>query len=775
MRFGQTLQSSIYPLWKEQYVDYGKLKSLLREGETFIDSGQNWTDKDEEQFSHELLNVELPKVEAFQTATYQRLRDRTTACESKLNPLADAKNQGDSPTSDRQITVASDVQKELNNITLELTELERYNRINFTGFLKAVKKHDRRRGQRYRLKPMLQVQLNKGGLNSEEHAPQSLMYRLSAMYEFVRSLNTDRSTSEATNEILEARHDAYSSFKFFVHADHVLEVKMTILRHLPVLIYNPSTDKVVDYSQKDPTITSIYFDNPNFDLYTHKVNRAGEAGALRLRWTGKLSEQPQIFLEKKTVINNGGSRDVRIPMKEKYIEPFIKGGSRLEKPLQKLEKRSGPDSDAVQTMRNNTDEVRAFIIDQKLEPMLRANYTRTAFQIPGDDRVRVSLDTNLALIREDSLDSERPCRDPDQWHRAEVDDNKLEFPYSSIKKGEINRFPYAILEVKIKEGKRHSWLEDLMASHLVKEVPRFSKFVSGVALLFEDYVNSFPFWLNDLENDIRRDPEIAFEEEQQKQAKRAEDEFAVGSFKPGSRISASPTTKPRIGSPGRFADSPLDVLSKSPSGRVQKLRQSSLVPTASVNPIDREDVAASEVRVTGSSKPSGLMSFLPIFSNSRYGRRHRQKQGKIALPPGVEEPGVWLKDTGVVKVEPKVWLANQRTFVMWQRIVILLATLGLGFYNAAGLNNTIAQILAIVYIGFAMFSAAWGYGVYMRRSELIRKRDGRDLDYVVGPVIVSFGLFIALCINFGVKYVAVSRSVRDIDMKNTTAMQEAEV
>lgn len=774
MRFGQTLQSSIYPPWKDQYIDYGKLKSLLREGETFTDGGQNWTDKDEEQFSHELLTVELPKVEAFQSATYQRLRDRTTACESKLNPLADARNQGDSLESDRQKSIAGGVQKELNKITSELTELERYNRINFTGFLKAVKKHDRRRGQRYRLKPMLQVQLNKSGLNSEEHSPESLMYRLSAMYDFVRSLNTDRPTSEATNEILGAHHDAYSSFKFFVHADHVLEVKMTILRHLPVLIYNSSTDKVVDYSQKDPTITSIYFDNPNFDLYTQKVNRAAEAGALRLRWTGKLREQPQIFLEKKTVINNGESRDVRIPIKEKYVEPFIKGESQLEKPLQKLERRNGPDSDAVQTMRNNTDEVRTFIIDHKLEPMLRANYTRTAFQIPGDDRVRVSLDTNLALIREDSLDSERPCRDPDQWHRVEVDDDQLEFPFSSIKKGEINRFPYAILEVKIKEGKRHAWLEDLMGSHLVKEVPRFSKFVNGVALLFEDYVNSFPFWLNDLENDIRRDPETAFEEEQQKQAKRAEDEFAVGSFKPGSKISASPTIKPKIGSPGRLGESPLDVLSKSPSSRVQKFRQSSLIPTASVEPTDREDVAASEVQITDSSKPSGLMSFLPVFSNSRYGRRHRQKEGKISLPPGVEEPGVWLKDTGVVKVEPKVWLANQRTFVLWQRITILLTTIGLGFYNAAGLDNMTAQTIAIVYLGFAVFSAAWGYGVYMRRSELIRKRDGRDLDYVVGPVVVGFGLFTALCINFGVKYAAMSPNVGGLDMRNTT-MQDAEV
>jgi hypothetical protein len=51
-----------------------------------------------------------------------------------------------------------------------------------------------------------------------------------------------------------------------------------------------------------------------------------------------------------------------------------------------------------------------------------------------------------------------------------------------------------------------------------------------VTQLFEDYVNSFPFWLSELETDIRKDPRTAFEEEQDKKAKQAQDEFAVGSL-----------------------------------------------------------------------------------------------------------------------------------------------------------------------------------------------------------------------------------------------------
>lgn len=54
---------------------------------------------------------------------------------------------------------------------------------------------------------------------------------------------------------------------------------------------------------------------------------------------------------------------------------------------------------------------------------------------------------------------------------------------------------------------------------------------------------------------------------------------------------------------------------------------------------------------------SGIRSFLPSFSNSKYARAHRRNS--VRLPPGVREPGRLIKDSGDVHVEPKVWLANE--------------------------------------------------------------------------------------------------------------------
>lgn len=174
-----------------------------------------------------------------------------------------------------------------------------------------------------------------------------------------------------------------------------------------------------------------------------------------------------------------------------------------------------------------------FVQRKKLAPVLRANYVRTAFQRPADDRVRTSIDSDLAFIREDTLDADRPCRNPGDWHRHDIDNSNMTYPFKNMNQSEVSKFPYAVLEIKLREDgnrKHPSWVEDFMASHLVHPAPRFSKFVHGVASLFDDYVNNLPFWLSDLETDIRKDPQRAFEEEEQRRTQRADDFIAVGSL-----------------------------------------------------------------------------------------------------------------------------------------------------------------------------------------------------------------------------------------------------
>lgn len=212
MKFGSTLRNSVYPPWKAQYMDYDKLKKLLKDNE----DDDSWTAEDESAFVDELANVQLEKVHGFILDVSQKLRDRTSTCEKKLEPLAlglktDDKdgNDGQKDNSKDGAGLFSDAVKngeaakkqpglgqeererllkevlaELDSVTKEVKELEGFSRINFTAIIKATKKHDKLRGKSYKLRPFIDARLARHPLQTEDASP--LLYRLSALYSFVR-------------------------------------------------------------------------------------------------------------------------------------------------------------------------------------------------------------------------------------------------------------------------------------------------------------------------------------------------------------------------------------------------------------------------------------------------------------------------------------------------------------------------------------------------------------------------------------------------------------
>jgi SPX domain protein involved in polyphosphate accumulation len=205
MKFGTTLRKSVYAPWKDKYIDYDKLKKLLRDN----DDDDSWTADDESAFVDELANVQLEKVHNFITDISQKLRDRTSACEKKLEPLAlgapsegqvesrDGEGKGEGkpagsgdaatrvePSQQERERLLKEVLRELDGITKETKELEGFCRINFTAIIKATKKHDKVRGTSYRLRPFIDARIARHPLHTEDASP--LLYRLSALYSFVR-------------------------------------------------------------------------------------------------------------------------------------------------------------------------------------------------------------------------------------------------------------------------------------------------------------------------------------------------------------------------------------------------------------------------------------------------------------------------------------------------------------------------------------------------------------------------------------------------------------
>jgi len=748
MRFGRTLGQAIYAPWKDKYIDYRKLKSLLREDKS-DDDAEAWTEEDENRFCDEIFNVQLEKVAQFQQETFDALKQKVDNTFDKLKELSPADNSTAKP-GEISTSRLKELESELDAITDEVKELKKFSNINYTGFLKIVKKHDRKRGDRYRVRPMMQLSLAQRPFNSEQgYSP--LLNKLSIMYFAIRQqleggAGTEQTLLDLENQGELHKGERYTAQKFWVHLDNLLEVKTLILRHLPSLIYSEQSARELD-GDDSPPVTSLYFDNRNFELYSGKVDRQAEASSLRLRWYGQLSARPEIFVEQKTADANGNSTEARFTIKDKWIKPLLDGDYAMERTIQKMKRQSQP-TDQIESFQATVDKIRDFIQQKKLSPVLRANYVRTAFQKPADDRVRISIDTNLAFIREDTLDQSRPCRDPNEWHRTDIDNSDMTYPFQNINQSEVSKFPFAVLEIKLKEDgsrKRPAWIEDLISSHLVHPVPRFSKFVHGVASLFEDHVNNLPFWLSDLERDIRKDPQQAFEEQEQRRAQRADDVMAVGSL-----MGMSPSFKAAKSSP--VGKSYLE------ERMAADTKRQSLASLASKS---RRPAADDEGEGSGSAQEQGpeqqtpsygtLSSMIPSFSLSKYSRAKRARQQQVQLPEGVVKPEQWIKNTGAIKVEPKVWLANERTFLKWQHICILQGSLALALYSSAGEDLT-ASIMGIIYLFIAAFAGFWGYSMMRVRRNMILERSGKDFDNIIGPMVISVAMMVALILNFTFQY-----------------------
>ncbi|BFZ55614.1 Phosphate metabolism transcription protein [Savitreella phatthalungensis] len=748
MRFGQTLRDSQRKDWP--YLTYDDLKVLLKQDKP----AEEWTEDDESRFV-ERLDENLEKVYSFQAEHYDKLVGDVTRLENELDSIQSAASHS---ADEKQ--VKSFIQG-LDNLTEESKELEKYSRVNYTGFVKIVKKHDKLH-TKYTVRPLLNVRMQACTFNKENYSP--LLFRLSALYAGVRELaeedaNLAKSVGTIDGSNSQAVGDAASApavYRFWVHPDNYMEVKTFILRRLPVLVFTDNDKQDVDAQgyHDDPTITQLYFDSKFFKLYLDKLEHKPEAKSIFVQWYGNLKSQAQLFVHRETSTGEDDSevQADSFPIKEKYVQGFFAGEPVMDK---QFKKQHDPES-----FSRVVKSIQADALQNRLEPILRATYTRTAFQIPGDDAVKVTLDTNVALIREDALDTDRPCRDPETWHRRDIDEQGQEYPYKSINKGEINRLPFGLLEIKIKRRPgfvEPSWIEDLSSSHLVKAAPRFSKYAHGVATLFENHVNLLPFWLPDADKDIRIDP-TSSEGQSDDKSYPPKMVFTPRSLESKALIEAARNARHNAGDLKRRGES---IDAGSSSGKSKNKEKSKTKVTLVADTMDEGKTANYGATrdgdlLVGASRMSSLKRVRSMHQVLTGHTMHTDTFDISQLPPGVKKPGKLIKDSGPNKVEAKVWLANERTFIKWMHVGVLLATVALGLYNAA--RTPAARAVGAIYAVIAVGMAGWGYYVYQRRARMIRDRSPEHFDAFSGPILLCLAMMISLLINFFWRYQELSNT-----------------
>jgi len=686
MKFGEYLIENIAPEYgEENYVNYRDLKDLIRALSmqqtisTPLESNRQISlsappptdnrgqpmqqgEKVTPEVFYSALDKEMAKVEAFTLEEVTKLRKQLSAVEKGLKR-------------------EEDVEDEAGKVGESYLHLEKYVNLNYMGFHKILKTHDRHLPSNpckaFYLKRLHDQAWVRGDYSD-------VMVRLSEAFSQMRD-----------DVIVEEKADAAGSFlrstsKYWVKTEDVTRVKMAVLKHLPVFL-----QKAMDGESDSQLTNSVYFDNDQLELYHGRLDKTPGAIALRLRWYGTGTPK-LVFVERKTH-RDSWTGDVsvkeRIMIDESEVKHLLRGTYPIQEIKRKMIENKKFTPEQADDWETLATELLQVIQSKQLVPTVRTQCTRTAFQIPFDATVRVSLDTNLCMISERGYD----LKDGEQWHR---DPNKI------LLNTEITRFPHAVLEIKLELGGESNeapdWVKELQNSGLIYEVHKYSKFIHGCSVLLPDYVQSVPYWIDDASI---RDTIIA-----SGAGKILADPEDAGGRGPGAN-----RLYPHLLPFGAVAENKLDAVG----------------------------------RVAGQITP---------YQNRGLDGMNEEKNEELCCTwfcPNLNDQELTVvAPTSVQKVEPKIFFANERTYLHWLHSAATLSTIAAGilaFSSDAEPSMQWVEWYAMALLPLSLGFCYYAMRTYIWRSNRIKTRVPGRWDDPRGPVLLGGALIIILIVNLCVK------------------------
>ncbi|KAJ1603657.1 hypothetical protein NDA14_001069 [Ustilago hordei] len=877
MKFGRTIETSLYAEWADKYLQYSEIKKEIKN--RMNNNNGTWTDKDEDEFVA-LLSKELDKVYHFQKVKVAELTERIKKAQSEVNLLvssrpnsstplpsransrpssragSDIEADDDSPRKrrsippDRNVLYAAhdagsdddfdtdtedsdafeecflELEERLAIIIADVHDLALFTKLNYTGFHKIVKKHDKQTGRLLR-KEFVQHYLSSRPFYKENY--DQLIVKLSKLFDLVRTRGNpvQGDSSAGGNQSAFVRQTT----KYWVHPDNIVPLKLIILKHLPVLVFNSEKE----FQQEDSAITSIYYDNQDLELYLGRLEKTEGAEAIRLRWYGGMDNK-QIFVERKTHREDWtGEKSVkaRFPIKEENVNAWMKGEYTMDDTFEALRKKGKKSDKEIDSMLQLANEVQYSVLTRKLQPVMRSFYNRTAFQLPGDARVRISLDTELSLVREDNWDHRQ--RAGNNWRRMDIG---IDYPFDQLPPEDIERFPYGVLEVKLQTQlgqEPPQWIRDLVSSHLVEAVPKFSKFIHGCATLLPNRVDLVPFWLPQMDTDIRKPPSnhLAIERPSSMThsppspsrpdtpASRSasmpynepvsEDEFdgaddddrghimadesheadnvGISAFDPRIReareerernikLRQQELEKQRRENPDKSSNAAGGMLAVAASSLATE-RRSSLNKAKSTAPTRDEILAPSHRydqnffskltpkniqrlwKTKGSSHEHDEDPHTDAEADDEDERVRRALEGQdeeVPRGPNVEyvtdfhaQPG--KKVSVPIRIEPKVYFANERTFLKWLEFNVYLSALAVGLLNFSSPGDRNGLIASAFFTIVALIGIAYSGIIFVIRALKIRQRESSNIYFdAYGPTILCAAILAAVVVNFIIRF-----------------------
>ncbi|KAK5147082.1 vacuolar transporter chaperone [Rachicladosporium monterosium] len=327
------------------------------------------------------------------------------------------------------------------------------------------------------------------------------------------------------------------------------------------------------------------------------------------------------------------------------------------------------------------------------------------------------------------------------------------------------------------------WIRELTASHLVEAVPKFSKFIHGTASMFPSRINLLPFWMPQMDVDIRKpvshnfglmrpghstetstsaaldeDSDEELDLEDVEDAEDVEDDKNLQRLR-DARDALEQHEQERYLEQANGNGNVLD--------EEERMAHKPIAHAEEDYPLydsddEEEDLAAAK-RVGGwsyrwkLSKKHATLAGDKILDVLKYATpmpRPTQipdREGRMGIPAGrgVSEkrfkapPG--KKIHVPVRVEPKVSFAVERTFLAWLEFSIILGSIAAALLN---FGDDISLASAWAFTIIAVIALFYSMGIYLWRVANLKKRRAVNYHDKWGPSALCAGLVVAVAISF---------------------------
>uniref|UniRef100_A0A7S0WG32 SPX domain-containing protein n=1 Tax=Pyramimonas obovata TaxID=1411642 RepID=A0A7S0WG32_9CHLO len=759
MKFGKYLDKvkARHPEWAGKTIDYASLKKMLKElhavalphpaavptaraevasltvppapdGYGSLVAKYDGLEVKETDFFRE-LETEMEKIEkhtSVKLAEQHEMLDTLKASLEKLTPEELEAN----------VDTVQSLELTARTIGDDFLSLEKYVNLNYRGFYKILKKHDKLLPatpcRQFYMARLHQQRWINGDFSD-------IFVTLSQIHAILRRDKVAKQVEGATQNFVRTTR------KYWVKTEDVSRVKHHILQNLPV--FQVRQDLLPGDSQ---LTNSTYFDNSSLELYHGRLDKRPNAIAIRFRWYGTGSAKT-VFVERKTHQDSWtGEVSVkeRFTLEEKNVVPFLQGDYTVEMAVADAEA-AGQSAESLADLRRLFTEIYQQIDTKQLQPVMRTQYMRTAYQIPFDATVRISLDSNLSMVLENpeagpsTSSQNRWCRDP----------------ASPLPRSEITRFPHAILEVKLsleENASAPAWVNELLESGLVCEVHKFSKFIHGTAVLIPDLVQAVPYWFDDVS--IRESiilshaAEVTFT---RPRASKAHMSTGTGSSTHGRGFRNYSSSNSEHDDEANGGETTLrtEVLSSIQNG-VSEVEDDVIIDIT-----DRMHATPQRTQMEELQHPLLASNSTNFLSNkSTRSKRSRDNSGRdrpnrcfslFASLCGTSKTKKPLERRVPMRVEPKTFFANERTFLSWMHMAVTIGTMSSGLLAYSLDHQTkqggiAMQMVAVVLLPVSIMFCAYAVWTFYWRAVKIRLREDGPYDDRFGPMVLGCVMAVGL-------------------------------